>query len=210
MKRNQRLWARIAGMVCFGFCAARTSGADGTWTNNASGIWSNTACWAGGSPADGAISTATFAGPASGISGDTTVTLEAPRTIGNLLFTNNNGHTWFLAGSNLTFDADGSGGSTSTVCVATNTAQFSQKIRGTTNSVLNKTGVGQMTLTQDNTGCYSGRVVVTQGSLQLNNANATASTRGVTLGGGDDNVSPTFSTGFVPRLILRDSARESQ
>lgn len=193
MKQSKRQWAGLAVMVCFGFCAARTSGADGTWTNNASGVWSNTACWVGGTPADGAISTATFAGPTSGITGDTTVTLDAPRTIGNLLFTNNNGHTWFLAGSNLTFDADGSGGSTSTVCVATNAAQFNLKMRGTTNSVLNKTGAGQLVLGADNTGCYSGRVVVTQGSLALNNANATVSTRGLTLGGGDDNVSVGFA-----------------
>ena len=173
-----------------GVTAAQAS--DGTWTNGG-GVWSNTSGWASGTVADGATFTATFSGPPTGLAADATVTNDTPRTIGNLWFTNSNGRTWYVSGSNLTFDADGTGGGTSVVYVAaTNLAQFSQKSFGTTNSVLNKTGPGQWILSRDNTGCYSGRVVLTQGSLSLNHSNATSSTRGLTLGGGDDNVTLAF------------------
>ena len=77
--------------------------ADGTWTNAAGGTWSTSGNWSGDVVADGADSTADFS--TLDITATTTVTLDSPRTIGNLVY----GDTavtsgWYLNGSALSMD----------------------------------------------------------------------------------------------------------
>ncbi len=80
---------------------------DGVWGSDSSGNWSVTNAWQGGTVADGAGSTASFT---ANISTTRTVTNGAPRTIGALAFSDNNGSgdRWILAGpSALTLSAGG-------------------------------------------------------------------------------------------------------
>lgn len=85
-------------------CAGSAHAASGAWAVDASGNWSDAANWAGGVVADGAGELAYF--DAIVITNDRTVTVDAPRTIGRLVFTQTN--TWwtnfFVRGGALTLE----------------------------------------------------------------------------------------------------------
>lgn len=91
MKRKTKLagkWklgaARAAAAAVMTMAPAAHA-ADGTWTNPATGgLWSETGNWARGIVADGADGTADFG--TIDIAAETTVHLDAPRTIGTLVF----------------------------------------------------------------------------------------------------------------------------
>ncbi len=78
--------------------------ASGSWSTDADGNWSDAANWAGGVIADGAGETAYF--DAIAITNDRTVTVDTPRTIGSLAFTQPG--TWwsnfYLRGGALTLE----------------------------------------------------------------------------------------------------------
>src|SRR5262245_53442882 len=77
-----------------------TQAASGTWTNRNGGSWTNTANWNAAIIADGSGNTANFS--TLNLSSDVTVTLDGPRTVGNLNFDDQNStkHNWLLnAGS---------------------------------------------------------------------------------------------------------------
>ena len=70
--------------------------ASGTWSHAGGGSWTNAANWGGGVIADGSGNTANFA--AVSLSADAIVTLDLPRSIGNLNFDDQSPtkHNWFL------------------------------------------------------------------------------------------------------------------
>src|SRR5688572_16019769 len=75
-------------------CVTNTQAASGTWTLNGTSTWSTGTNWLDGIVADGVGSTADF--NTINISGNRTVNLDSPRTIGNLIFgdTTTTNHGW--------------------------------------------------------------------------------------------------------------------
>jgi autotransporter-associated beta strand protein len=144
-----------------------------TWTNASGGSWTTNANWAGNLIAGGEGNTADFStlNPTS----DTTVTLDAPRAIGNLVFGDTNtgsAATWFLN--------NGSGGSlilAGTTPTITVNALASGKFANINASLsgyngFTKNGNGNLILNNaDNT--LAGPVILNAGNLQLNSASLT-------------------------------------
>ncbi len=165
--------------------------ADGTWTQitsgTASGTWSDalTANWAGGVVAGGSGATANFG--TLDVSGTSTVTLGAPRTIGNIIFgdtgTGATASTWVLSGTGantLTLD-----GGTPTITVNTlgstslTLATISTSISGTSGLIKNGNGTtatsstaatGVLVLSGSNN--YTGGTTISAGALRAQNSSA--------------------------------------
>ena len=142
----------------------------GTWTNASGGSWSTSANWAGNQIAGGEGNTADFStlNPAA----DATVTLDAVRAIGNLVFGDSNtgsAATWFLtngAGGSLML-----AGESPTITVNPlapgKFANISALLSGFNG--FTKNGTGNLIL--NNTGnTLSGPVILSGGNLQLNSA----------------------------------------
>jgi fibronectin-binding autotransporter adhesin len=147
-----------------------TASASSPWTAPGSGNWGDAGNWLDSIVPTG-YGTATF-----NASTDSTVTLDAARTIGNLDF-GVSGYT--LTGSALTLK---SAGTRPTVTVATgSSARIENVLAGTSGLV--KSGGGTLTLTADNT--YSGATTVSAGTLVatkvFNSATAVTIASGATL-----------------------------
>jgi autotransporter-associated beta strand protein len=134
-----------------------------TWTNPAGGDWDTTSNWLDNTAATGSGNTADFS--TLDITADTTVDLDSPRTIGNLVFGDTDSASaagWTLAGNSLTL-----AGTTPSVTVnalgAEETVEISAVIAGTTG--LTKSGPG--TLTLSGAIAYSGATIVDAGTLQV-------------------------------------------
>src|ERR1043166_3149378 len=82
----------LGGLVCP--CLAPA--ANGTWSNPNGGSWTNSANWSGGTIADGSGNAANLG--TLDLAANATVTLDAARTIGSLVFDDQNAtkHNWFL------------------------------------------------------------------------------------------------------------------
>src|SRR5262245_12125433 len=92
--------AKLAVFLVIALPACAANAASGTWNVDAGGNWSDFTKWSGGTIADGADATANFT---FNITSDRTVTLDSPRTIGNIAFddTGAGGDSkWTIAGSN--------------------------------------------------------------------------------------------------------------
>lgn len=172
--------------------------ASGTWINNASSAWGTAGNWSGSTIADGADFTANFG--TINISADRTVTLNSSRTIGHLIFGDNDAtpeSDWILAasgGSVLTLRVTAG---TPTIQVSNQIATISLVMAGTNGFA--KTGAGELVLSGANT--LTGDVSVQQGSLRIgggNNRLTTGTT--VTLGNGSTS----------GKLILGDGTARSQ
>lgn len=153
--------------------------ANGTWTNPAGGSWTTNANWAGsptGVIASGPGNTADFS--TLNISADTTVNLDAPRAIGNLVFGDTATNTtagWIVAngtGGRLTL-----AGASPTITVNTlgpgKFANITAVLHGLNG--FTKTGSGNLLL-NNSSNPISGAIALSGGNLQLNNsalANAT-------------------------------------
>ena len=185
----------------------------GSWSSNVSGIWTDAANWNGGLIADGAGNTATFS---ANITANRVVTNNTDRTIGHLSFadTASTYYRWTVSGPGLlSLDADGTGGGTSTVTVASNsmaTIGGNALVLAGSNT-LQKTGAGILTLTGTNT--FSGTIIVQEGSLLAGSdaANVVAgafglSSRAIVLGNtsGTATVSLSPGLGSVNQTIGRD------
>ncbi|MEX0642091.1 MAG: PEP-CTERM sorting domain-containing protein [Pirellulales bacterium] len=91
-----------SSLLASGLSIRDANAANGTWNVDASGNWSDTDNWAGGPPgivADGVSSSAGFAND---ITGDRTITLDTPRTIGPLAFSDSDMSTpggWTIDGT---------------------------------------------------------------------------------------------------------------
>jgi autotransporter-associated beta strand protein len=135
--------------------------APGTWTADASANWSETSRWLTGIVATGAGQTANFS--TINITGNRTITLDTPRTIGNLKFGDASGaQTWTVAGTNgLTLST---GSATAPLLTITNTLTISAPVSGTNG--FTKTGTGTLILTGNNP--LSGTVSIDTTSSSLN------------------------------------------
>lgn len=106
---NKKLPARLLGVVIALFALTHNTQAQpGTWTSTTGGSWINTANWSGSVIASGSGNTADFSTLT--LASSPIVTLDGPRTIGNLVFgdvgntfnwtlTNGTGGPLTLAGS---------------------------------------------------------------------------------------------------------------
>src|SRR5258706_1371285 len=125
-------------------CAPRMSApaANGTWSNPGGGSWTNSANWSAGIVADGAGNTANF--NTLSLPADVTVTLHAARTIGNMVFDDQNPtkHNWFLApgGANPITLAGGA----PTITVGSGTTTIDVVLAGASGFI--KAVVGRLTL----------------------------------------------------------------
>jgi autotransporter-associated beta strand protein len=141
--------------------------ADGTWIKDVDGYWSDVANW-DGTVADLATFTASF--DTSKITVCRIVTLDTPRTIGNLIFLAKAGgdQGWHLrnggtAANILTLD----NGGVSTITVndiGTETATIEFVVDGAANNGVNKAGMGTLILSGANT--YAGATTVSAGTLK--------------------------------------------
>lgn len=177
MNQKIRVAGALLGSNVLLFTAQQGFAADGAWNVDDDGSWSESAKWTP-DVADGAGSTATFANDQTG---DATITLDGPRTIGNLVFGDADIGTpasWTITGANVLTLAGG----TPTVTVGTlgvdKSATISSVIAGT--SGLTKEGAGSLLLTAANT--YTGATVVNAGTLTISGTNAV--TTGVQVNGG--------------------------
>ena len=173
--------------------------ASGAWTNASGGSWATQANWAGNIIAGGAGNTADFS--TLNITSDTTVNLDAPRSIGSLIFGDTNTSSsarWILAsGTNGSLQLAG----------ATPTIQVNPL--GTGSNILitarltgfngfTKTGAGNIVL-NNNTNTLTGPVTIESGNVLLNSASLTEATS-VTINGGAlilANVSPNLVGGTI-------------
>ena len=102
-------WLRLAGVIGFLGTGAALKAQNGSWNVDASGNWGAASDWVSSTIANGAGNRATF--DLSGMSVAPTVTLDSPRTIGNLVFGNPGGYdgqNWALAGSSVLTLSSGS------------------------------------------------------------------------------------------------------
>lgn len=147
------------------------TGSSYTWGTNANGNWTSTS-WVGGVSNPGGVGTTSIFGSA--ILADRTITLDAARTTGYLVFNDNNNYTIASATNRLTMDV--SGGS-ATISVS-NTGANTISAGLTLNDAL--------TINQNSTG-----------TLTLSNANAiTGTNQNITVNGsGNTTISGTITTG---------------
>jgi len=150
--------------------------ANGIWTNPAGGSWSTNDNWAGNIIAAGTGNTADFS--TLNPTADTTITLDAVRSIGTLIFgdtTAATAATWFLT--------NGSGGSLllagSAPTITVNplgTGKFANiPARLSGFSGFTKNGSGNLIL-NNATNSLSGPIVIDAGNIQLNSASLTNAT----------------------------------
>jgi autotransporter-associated beta strand protein len=140
-----------------------------TWTNTSGGEWNTDTNWLDNLIAFGSGNTAIF--NTLNITADTTVNLDAPQTIGNLIFGDTD--TASAAGWTLTNNSDPANiltlsGTTPTITVnplgETKAATISTSIAGS--SGLAKSGTGPLTLTAPIN--FTGPIIVNSGTLQIN------------------------------------------
>jgi autotransporter-associated beta strand protein len=146
-------------------------GTTGIWNNLAGGMWSLSSNWTTHAAPNGSGFTADFS--TLKLTGNTTVTLGSPTTIGTMLF-GDQGETynWLLEGSaTLTLDA---GTMTPVVAVSNQTTTIDVVLAGTNG--LTKTGNGTLALANLNT--YAGGTVVDGGTLTLMNGGSTGTIQG--------------------------------
>ena len=143
--------------------SATTNGpTNGTWAFDSDGTWSDSAKWTGNLIAVGSGATASFT---SNITANRIISLDTPRTIGNITFTDSttSSNDLTIAGANtLTLDVP-SGLPVIDVTQSGRSLIISSVITGTKG--LQKNGAGRLALTSTNT--YSGTTSVTGGMLDL-------------------------------------------
>jgi autotransporter-associated beta strand protein len=163
--KNHRL-NLLPYLTCLCLAAAVTilQAADGIWTTDADGNWSDVNNWnfASGPIADGNGSTAYFTNT---ITVGRTVTSDAVRTIGNLVFSGSGALNWTLTNSAAFTLATGAG--MPTITVSSNTATINASGVGLAGTQgLLKNGAGTLALAWANS--YSGGMVIGQGQVNIN------------------------------------------
>jgi fibronectin-binding autotransporter adhesin len=166
---NCKRAAFAAALAIVAICPADVDADSGTWITNGNGLWSADANWDSGIVADGSGNTADFS--TISITGNRTVNLDSPRTIGNLIFADTTpaANNWILAFNGAPINILTLDGGTPTVTVndmGTGTATISAIIAGSQG--LTKEGSGTLILTGLNT--YTGDTVINSGTLRGSNA----------------------------------------
>ncbi len=170
-------WPLAVAALTIAFSAGATAPAeaqDGSWTTTGSGAWSDSGNWLGGAVADGADNTATFVVnvPGSGI----TVNLDAARTIGNLVFGDDDPLSpgnWVLSGNALTLQTTAPDVPTISVGTLGSGAvvRIDSVLAGSDG--LEKAGIGTLILAGNNT--YAGATTISGGTLQIGAGGTTGS-----------------------------------
>jgi autotransporter-associated beta strand protein len=166
-----------------------------SWNFNSDGNWGDGTKWSGGTAPNGVNLVATFGtGTTVTVNAPTiNVTVEAPKTVGSMNFSNSTTSYNITGSSAVTLNNSGSGNATIldgtgnhsisaplslasdtdiTVANAANTLTISGAISGSV--AINKKGDGTLALNGSNTG-YTGTTSLVKGILQLGNANALGS-----------------------------------
>jgi autotransporter-associated beta strand protein len=150
------------------------------WINDGSGLWSATSNWGNGIVANGSGLTADFS--SIDVTADRTVSLDSPRTIGNLIFGDAapaSAAGWILSNNGTAANILTLAGGTPTITVnALGTgkdATISAQIAGSVG--LTKSGPGTLTLANSNT--YTGDTVIEAGVLRLGGTSGSAGTGNV-------------------------------
>lgn len=180
MKPKFRTCGALLGSAVLFFSVSQTRAADGTWSVDENGAWSEDVKWASSVIADGAGFTANFTNDQTA---DATITLDTPRTIGNLVFSDADVATpcsWLLTGSVLTLDATTPSITVSNLAEGSN-ATISTVLAGTAG--LTKLGSGTLVLSGLNT--YTGLTTATAGTLTVT---GNAIKTGILVNGGTMNV----------------------
>ncbi len=186
VREPHRTRRSLAGALLFGAAFLLVHclhAADGNWTQTITGnLWGDSANWSGGTIADGANFTANFNNP--DITGDVTVRLDSPRTIGNLVFGDSSIGTpggWILDNNGSITNVLTLAGTAPTITVnalaSGRVATISLVLAGS--SGLRKEGLGTLVLSGANT--YTGATVVTGGVLRLTDSNALGGSATVTM-----------------------------
>ena len=161
-------WLCLLAILLILLLPVSARAANGTWTNKQGGTWDlGGVNWAGSVIADGSGNTADFS--TLNLTNDVTVTLDGDRTIGALLFDDQNStkHNWTLTpGSGGTLMLAVSSGSP--VINVGSATTISAVVAGT--SGLTKNGAGTLTLSGNNT--FTGDVAIYTGSLWIKQSNA--------------------------------------
>ena len=151
-----------------------------TWSNPGGGNWSTAGNWSNNIVGSGANVTADFS--KLDITGNTTVALDTPVTIGNLIFDDTvtaTAGSWVLTNNSLfgnTLTLQG----TNPVVTVSNNASIYAVVAGTNG--LTKTGPGGLWFFSANT--YSGGTILNQGTLWLYNTAGSLGTGDVTVNSG--------------------------
>ena len=135
-----------------------------TWTNTAGGEWGTAGNWLDNAVGGGSGNIADFSTLT--LVDDTTVQLNAPQTIGNLVFADvGNTYGWTLGNNGNSGNTLTLAGTTPTITVNalgdTKTVTISAVVAGTTG--LTKSGTGTLTLSAANT--YNGATTISNGTL---------------------------------------------
>jgi autotransporter-associated beta strand protein len=145
---------------------------NGTWSNPAGGNWATAGNWSGSAIANGQGKTADFS--TLDITGDTTVHLDTPLTIGSLTF----GDTAPASAAGWTLDNNGFAGNALTLSVFAGSPTFTVNALGAGKTVtvsaglagtqgFTKTGAGTLVLAGSNT--FTGGVTINAGTLEVTN-----------------------------------------
>lgn len=161
--------AMFAAIALFAWPAAPAHAQSGTWINTATspGDWGAGANWSGGTIANGADFTANFT---ANITVPMTVNLDAPRTIGNITFTDSaSSHDLTISGGNiLTLDRTDATKPTIDVTQSGRTLNISSVIAG--NDGLRKIGAGDLIMSGANN--FTGGIDLAGGRIVIfDNAN---------------------------------------
>jgi autotransporter-associated beta strand protein len=139
----------------------------GVWSNSAGGLWDTTGNWTGSIVATGTGSTADF--NTLNITADTTVNLDAPRTIGSMIFGDTDVSSaagWVVADNAVSANTLTLSGTTPTITVnalgEAKEVTISTVVAGS--SGLTKSGPGTLNLTAANT--FSGATTISSGTLK--------------------------------------------
>ena len=133
------------------------------WGNPAGGAWATASNWKAGAIANGSSTVADFG--TLDIAADTTVTLDAARTIGGLVFGDTEGNAgWTLSGGG-TLTLQNAGG-TPGVAVGNGVATLAAVVAGS--SGMDKSGAGTLVVSASNT--LSGNITVGAGVLEIGSA----------------------------------------
>ncbi len=144
------------------------------WSGTAgNGLWDNGANWSGGSAPSGSGVTANFSGV--NITADTTINLNAPLTIGNIVFGDTDLTSpagWTLANNGVSTNVLTLAGTTPGITVYTlgtgKNVTISANLAGSAG--LTKLGAGEVVLTGVNT--YSGGTNINEGTLSVSSTGA--------------------------------------